>query len=111
MMVTIPDREPITSLLSCTANVLACRSSGKNMTMEPDRDTQRPLIFKAPSGPSGESATDLAQSGWPSIVCCNEPVAASQTRTVRSLDPEAMSRPSGENATDLVEPDWPFRGR
>ncbi|THC94812.1 hypothetical protein EYZ11_005719 [Aspergillus tanneri] len=39
------------------------------------------------------------------MVCCRAPVAACQTRTVRSREPDASSRPSGEKGTYGQIPD------
>ena len=58
--------------------------------------------------PSGEKATDLTQSEWPlSGSPCGAPVAASQSRTVLSSEPDATSLPSGEKATELTLSEWP----
>ena len=43
-----------------------------------------------------------------SSVCKVAPVAASQSRTVSSLEADATSAPSGEKATALMEPVWPW---
>ncbi len=48
--------------------------------------------------PSDRNATAVIGSVWPIRVYSSLPVAASQTRTVRSLDPEAISLPSGLTA-------------
>ena len=53
----------------------------------------------ATSLPSGENATALTQSEWPSSVRRAAPVAESQSLTVLSPDADATSLPSGENAT------------
>ena len=57
--------------------------------------------------PSGEKATALTQSEWPSSVCSAAPVAASQSLTVSSSDADATSLPSGEKATALTQSEWP----
>jgi hypothetical protein len=57
--------------------------------------------------PSGEKATDLTESKWPSSVCCSAPVTASQSWTVLSPEPETTCLPSGEKATEKTEPEWP----
>jgi hypothetical protein len=44
---------------------------------------------------------------WPSSVCSGFPVAASQSRTVMSYEPETTCVPSGEKATDLTPLVWP----
>ena len=49
---------------------------------------------------SGEKATDLTQSLWPSSVCRHLPLPASQILTVRSPDADASRAESGEKATD-----------
>jgi hypothetical protein len=51
---------------------------------------------------SGEKATALTQSEWPSSVLRHVPVAASYSRTVLSSDADATSCPSGEKATALT---------
>ena len=51
---------------------------------------------------SGERATALTLSMWPSSVCRAAPVAASQSRTVLSYDADATALPSGEKATALT---------
>jgi anti-sigma-K factor RskA len=56
----------------------------------------------ASSFESGEKATDLTQSLWPSSVCWREPVAVSQILTVLSIDANASSFESGEKATELT---------
>ena len=38
--------------------------------------------------PSGEKATEVTEPEWPSSVCSGAPVAASQSRTVRSRSEE-----------------------
>jgi hypothetical protein len=50
--------------------------------------------------PSGEKATDETELEWPSSLCCKAPVAASQSRTVLSLEPDTTCLPSGEKATE-----------
>src|SRR5271154_6773742 len=57
--------------------------------------------------PSGEKATELTEPVWPSSVCSSAPVAASQSRTVSSADPDTTCLPSGEKATDVTQPVWP----
>jgi hypothetical protein len=52
--------------------------------------------------PSGEKATALTESEWPSRVCSKEPVVASQSLTVLSADADATSLPSGEKTTALT---------
>src|ERR1700735_1089344 len=64
------------------------------------------LDADATSLPSGESATALTQSEWPSSVAHAAPVAESQSLTVLSLDADATSLPSGENATALTLAEW-----
>src|SRR2546423_916701 len=61
----------------------------------------------ATSLPSGENATELTESEWPSSVCSAAPVTASQSLIVSSNDADATTLPSGENATDLTQPEWP----
>src|SRR5204862_1454386 len=61
----------------------------------------------ATSWPSGEKATALTQSEWPSSVLRQEPVAVSHSRTVLSSDADATSWPSGEKATALTDSEWP----
>jgi hypothetical protein len=53
--------------------------------------------------PSGEKATALTESLWPSSVCFQAPVVASQSRTVLSSEADARTLPSGEKATALTE--------
>src|SRR5579859_3681731 len=50
---------------------------------------------------------EVTQSEWPSSVCSGAPVAASQSRTVQSSDPDTTCLPSGEKATDLMSLVWP----
>ena len=57
--------------------------------------------------PFGEKATWLTKPEWPSSVLRQDPIAASHSRTVLSLDADATSWPSGEKATWLTEPEWP----
>jgi protein-tyrosine phosphatase len=49
--------------------------------------------------PSGVNATSKTPTPWPSSSLTSAPVAASQSLTVLSADPNDASRPSGENAT------------
>jgi hypothetical protein len=49
---------------------------------------------------SGEKATEVTEPEWPSSVCSAAPVAASQSRTVLSQDPDTTYLPSGEKATE-----------
>ena len=58
------------------------RSRGR--VPEPDRLVAR---ADATSLPSGEKATELTESEWPSSVCSGAPVAASQSLTVLSPEP------------------------
>ena len=52
---------------------------------------------------------ELTQLEWPSSGSpCGAPVAASQSRTVLSSEPDSTSLPSGEKATDLTGPEWPL---
>ena len=53
--------------------------------------------------PFGEKATSRAKPEWPSSVLWQDPVAASHSRTVSSLDADATSWPSGEKATCQTE--------
>ncbi|PVH67896.1 hypothetical protein DL98DRAFT_523074 [Cadophora sp. DSE1049] len=60
--------------------------------------------------PSGEKATDEVDEAklvWPSSVCSGAPVAVSQSRTVRSPDPDTTCLPSGEKATEETLSVWP----
>ncbi len=57
--------------------------------------------------PSGEKATDVAEPVWPSSICNGAPVAASQSRTFSSRDPDTTCLPSGEKATELTQSVWP----
>jgi len=58
--------------------------------------------------PLGEKATELTESVWPSSAGSSYyPVAASQRRTVLSLDPDTICLPSGEKATELTIAVWP----
>ena len=52
--------------------------------------------------PSGENATDITASEWPSKVRSRRPLAASQSLIVLSSLPDAMRAPSGENATEFT---------
>src|SRR5881227_4467220 len=57
--------------------------------------------------PSGDQATPLTPSVWPSRVCSSLPVCPSQSHTVLSAEPEASLCPSGDQArlkTLLVRP-------
>ena len=55
----------------------------------------------ATSLPSGEKATELTEPEWPSSGSPRgAPVAASQSLTVVSSEPDATSLPSGEKATE-----------
>src|SRR5438067_13630366 len=65
--------------------------------------------LKGRSWPSGENATALTQSEWPSRVPREAPVLGSQSLTVLSPDAEARSWPSGENATAETQTEWPSR--
>src|SRR6266702_2123099 len=56
---------------------------------------------------SGEKATELTQSLWPSSVCRHLPLLASQILTVRSDDADARRVESCEKATDQTSPLWP----
>src|SRR5579862_4896719 len=61
--------------------------------------------------PSGEKATEWAQPEWPlSGSLRGAPVAASQSLTVLSLEPDATSLPSGEKATESTKLEWPSSG-
>ena len=56
-------------------------------------------------------STELTESGWPSSGSpCGAPVAASQSLTVSSSEPDATSLPSGEKATELTQSGWPSSG-
>ena len=57
--------------------------------------------------PSGEKATALTIWPWPSSVCFQARVVASQSRTVLSYEPDARTLPPGEKATDLTQWLWP----
>jgi hypothetical protein len=53
----------------------------------------------------------LTASEWPSSGSpCGAPMAASQSRTVLSREPDATSLPSGEKATDQTASEWPSSG-
>src|SRR5271155_5462984 len=56
---------------------------------------------------SAEKATELTESQWPLSVCSGAPVAASQSLTVRSSEPDATSLPSAEKATEVTRLQWP----
>jgi hypothetical protein len=43
---------------------------------------------------------------WPSRICSNRPVIASQNRTVLSADPDITCLLSGEKSVELTEPGW-----
>ena len=49
----------------------------------------------------------MTEEEWPSSVCSAVPVAASQSRTVLSSEPETTCLPSGEKATDQTRSEWP----
>ncbi|RYP17406.1 hypothetical protein DL765_004536 [Monosporascus sp. GIB2] len=57
--------------------------------------------------PSGEKATEKTESPWPASVDRHAPVAASQTLTMRSPEPDASRLPSAEKATELTQLRWP----
>jgi hypothetical protein len=57
--------------------------------------------------PSGENAVDMTGDEWPLSVCSAAPVAASQNRTVLSLDPDTTSLLLGENETELTKDEYP----
>jgi hypothetical protein len=57
--------------------------------------------------PSGEKATAVTWKEWPSSVLQHDPVTASHSRTVLSLDADATSWPSGEKATAVTWEEWP----
>ena len=61
----------------------------------------------ATSLPSAEKATELTELQWPSGVCSGAPVAASQSLTVWSCEPDATSLPSAEKATEVTRSRWP----
>jgi len=52
-------------------------------------------------------ATDGTHLEWPSSVWSGAPVAASQSRTVLSCDPDTTCLLSGEKATDETQSEWP----
>ena len=54
--------------------------------------------------PSGVTATALTPSVWPSSVRILWPLSKSQSRSVRSLEPETAWRPSGVTATARPSP-------
>ena len=56
--------------------------------------------------PSSENAK--VETEQFSSACKAAPLAASQSRTVWSLEADATSVPSGEKATALTEPVWPW---
>jgi hypothetical protein len=56
---------------------------------------------------SGEKATDATEPLWPSSVCRQAPLLASQIFTVRSTDADASRVESSEKATEKIEPLWP----
>jgi hypothetical protein len=53
--------------------------------------------------PSGEKET---RSVWPLSVWSGAPVVASQSRTVRSYEPETTCLPSEEKATEEIRDVW-----
>ena len=96
-------------LLITTLTLSVCRAA-------PVAESQSRTVLSseadATSLPSGEKATALTSSKWPSSVCSAAPVAKSQSRTVLSrenMPPEAdaTSLPSGEKATVLTPFEWP----
>ncbi len=71
-------------------------------------------ILTVPSGDaeitraeSGEKATQLIHSLWPSSVCIHVVVFAFQILTMPSADPDATRAESGEKATEFTEYLWP----
>jgi hypothetical protein len=65
------------------------------------------LDADASSLPSGEKATAVTQSEWPSSVCSTAPDPASHSLTALSRDADASSLLSGEKATALIQLEWP----
>jgi hypothetical protein len=60
---------------------------------------------------SGEKATEVTTSVWPlKGNPTGWPLAASQTQTVWSKEPDAIRLPSGEKATDVTLWVWNLRG-
>ena len=58
--------------------------------------------------PSGENATEVTLSMWPSDGSeTGFPVCGSHILIVLSDDPETMHFPSGENATEVTQSVWP----
>jgi hypothetical protein len=53
----------------------------------------------------GERATESTSLWWPSNVPTQAAVSRSQTRTVRSLEPETARRPSGVIWTEYTAPE------
>jgi hypothetical protein len=76
-------------------------ASQTRSVLSPDPDT---IFF-----PSGEKATDVTDSVWPSNgPRMLDPDSASQTRNVLSCEPDTSFFPSGEKATDKTKFVWPF---
>ena len=57
--------------------------------------------------PSGEKATDVTTSLWPSSVTKHSPLSVSQILKVVSYKPEAICRLTGEKAIDVTQLLWP----
>jgi hypothetical protein len=64
-------------------------------------------IGSATSLPSDEKVTDRAPFKWPSSVYSGALVAASQSLTVLSSEPDAISLSFSEKATDRTPFKWP----
>ena len=103
---TFPDERPNATLLFQVA-VETARYSGESQRIFTPPSAIHSCDIQTPLTLALETAIDFTISEWPSSVRCSAPVAASQSRTVLSYDPDTTSRPSGEKATDLTVSEWP----
>jgi hypothetical protein len=71
------------------------------------RPERSPAIIVRPSGATAQ----LDTSPSPVKVAISFPLSRSQSRSVRSCEPETARRPSGVTATALTQLVWPSSGR
>ena len=104
---TLPDECPKTIIPFQVAWQEARYSGDSQIIFDIPSTTHSPITRKVSSFLSGEMATDGTHLEWPSSVWSGAPVAASQSRTVLSCDPDTTCLLSGEKATDETQSEWP----